>query len=283
VWDWPVLWREMRTWAYGRRIVIVRAIYLLTFVAAAWAIVQYPGPPVAAMAVALLAVISLALVNALSVTSITMERDLGALDLLLASDLSAREVVFGKLAGAIFNTKEMVVLPIVLCGVLWWMGALSLENASYVVGTLLGLDVFAAVLGLHCGMLYERSRTAIAVSLGTLFFLLVGVGLCVAILVAFADPFGNAFTAQLPPFLAFMLGGTIGLWLALCSPRPSAALGLAAILLPLATFWAITSYFLRYTQGVAVVVTAAYGFATLAMLLPALADLDTTIGRNREE
>ena len=69
---------------------------------------------------------------------------------------------------------------------------------------------------------------------------------------------------------------------ALAGHRPSAALGLAAILLPLATFWAITSYFLRYTQGIALVVTAAYGFATLAMLLPAVADLDSTIGRNRE-
>jgi ABC-type transport system involved in multi-copper enzyme maturation permease subunit len=283
VWDRPVLWREMRTWAYGKRIVIVRLFYLLAFGAAAWGVLQSTSGGVAAVAFVSLAAISLALINALGVTSITMERDLGALDLLLVTDLSAREVVFGKLAGAVFNAKEMVLLPLALCAALAWTGVVSLENASYIIGTLLALDIFAAVLGLHCGMLYERSRTAIAVSLGTLLFLLVGVGLCVAILVAFADPFGNAFTAQLPPFLAFMLGGTIGLWLALSSPRPSPALGLASILLPLATFWAITSYFLRYTQGVAVVVTAAYAFATLAMLLPALADLDTTIGRNREQ
>jgi ABC-type transport system involved in multi-copper enzyme maturation permease subunit len=279
VWDWPVLWREVATWAFGRKMVIVRAVYLAAFGAAVWGTIAAPN---AAIPFVALAVPSLALVNALSVTSITMERDLGALDLLLVTDLTPREVVFGKLAGALYNTKEMILLPVALCGWLWWTRQLTAENAGYVIGTLLALDVFAAVLGLHCGMLYERSRTAITVSLGTLFFLLVGVGLCIAILVAFADPFGNAFTAQLAPFLAFMLGGAIGLWRALSSHRPSAALGLAAILLPLATFWAITSYFLRYTQGVALVVTAAYSFATIAMLLPAVADLDSTIGRNRE-
>ena len=279
VWDWPVLWREMATWAFGRKLVIVRALYLAAFAVAVWG---SAAPGNAAVSFVALAVLSLALINALGVTSITMERDLGALDLLLVTDLTPREVVFGKLAGALYNTKEMVLAPVALCVWLWWKRSLSAENASYVIGTLLALDVFAAVLGLHCGMLYERGRTAIAVSLGTLFFLMVGVGLCIAILVAFADPFGNAFSAQLAPFLAFMLGGAIGLWRALANHRPSAALGLAAIILPLATFWAITSYFLRYTQGVALVVTAAYGFATIAMLLPAVADLDSTIGRNRE-
>ena len=31
VWDNPVLWREICTWAYGRKIVIVRLVYLQWF------------------------------------------------------------------------------------------------------------------------------------------------------------------------------------------------------------------------------------------------------------
>ena len=37
VWDNPILWREIRTWAYGRKILAIRLVYLLLFgVAAAW-------------------------------------------------------------------------------------------------------------------------------------------------------------------------------------------------------------------------------------------------------
>ena len=35
VWDNPVVWREMRTWAYGRKILVVRLAYLALFGAAA--------------------------------------------------------------------------------------------------------------------------------------------------------------------------------------------------------------------------------------------------------
>ena len=69
--------------------------------------------------------LSLVLVNAQAVTSLTSERDGKALDLLLVSDLTPREFVFGKLGGAFYNTKEMVLLPAVLCGYLWWMEVLN--------------------------------------------------------------------------------------------------------------------------------------------------------------
>ena len=37
VWDNPILWREIRTWAYGRKILAIRLVYLLLFgVAAVW-------------------------------------------------------------------------------------------------------------------------------------------------------------------------------------------------------------------------------------------------------
>src|SRR5262249_18563710 len=34
VWDYPIIWREMRTWAYGRKVVFVRGAYVLLAAAA---------------------------------------------------------------------------------------------------------------------------------------------------------------------------------------------------------------------------------------------------------
>ena len=58
-------------------------------------------------------VLSLLLVAAQAVTAITSERDTGALDLLLVTDLSAREFIFGKLGGIAYNTKEYLLAAVV--------------------------------------------------------------------------------------------------------------------------------------------------------------------------
>jgi hypothetical protein len=141
------------------------------------------------------------------------------------------------------------------------------------------LDVFVAVLGLHCGMIYQSGRSAILASQGTLFFLFVGVATCIAVLLAFSGSSARAFEVQLAPFLAFMVGGSAGLYFALGAKSPSAAIGWAALICPFATFWAITSYFLGYTLGIFLVTVATYAFATLAMLVPAVAEFDAIIGR----
>ena len=60
--------------------------------------------------------VRLVIVNALAVTSVTNERDGKSLDLLLATDLSPKEFVFGKLGGVFWVTKEMVFLPIETSG-----------------------------------------------------------------------------------------------------------------------------------------------------------------------
>ncbi len=224
---------------------------------------------------ATLLLLSLVLVNAQSVTSMTSERDCRALDLLLVSDLTPKELVFGKLGGIFYNTKEMVLLPAALCGYLWLAGQLSLENLLYVLGGAAVLYFFVAVLGLHAGMNYENSRTAIATSLGTVFFLSLGVATCMRIITAFS----GQTLAQLQPFLVFMLGGGVGLYIALGARNPSTAIGVASFLCPLATFYAITSFLLDYTLGVFLVTAAAYGFTTAAMLIPAVYEFDVATGR----
>ena len=122
VWDNPILWREIRTWAYGKRILVIRLAYWAVFLVCAAALVTTAaqfGPrrcpstriPAIAKPLTALLVVSLILLNALAVTSLTSERDSRALDLLLVTDLSPKEIVFGKLGGAFYNAKEMILLP----------------------------------------------------------------------------------------------------------------------------------------------------------------------------
>jgi hypothetical protein len=214
------------------------------------------------------------LVNAQAVTSVTTERDLHALDLLLVTDLSPKEFVFGKLGGVFYNTKEMILLPMALCAYLWFAGQIAGEDLLYLLGGLAVMDAFVAMLGIHAGMSYGNSRTAIGVSLGTVFFLFVGIATCMRMMIAF-----NSFHWQIQPFLAFMLGGGVGLYAALGSRNPSLAIGIASVLAPIATFWAITSFLLQYTLSVFLVTVATYGFATAAMLVPAIFEFDVATGR----
>ena len=285
VWDNPILWREVCTWAYGRKVVAIRIAYLLIFAALAVAVHfaianTAPGAretllPSAAWPLLPLLFISLVIVNALAVTAVTSERDGQALDLLLATDLSAKEFVFGKLGGVLWVTKEMILLPMLLAGYVWWRGAISLENTIYLVSGLAVMNVFVSMLGLHCGMIYANSRTAISVSLGTVFFLFLGVVTCVFMMISFS----GSFEGQLAPFLAFILGGGVGMYVSLGIRNPSPAIFVASLCVPFATFYAIVSFLLDNSLAVFLVMSAAYGFSTAAMLIPAIFEFDVAMGR----
>ncbi len=285
VWDNPILWRELCTWAYGRKILVVKLIYWLVFAGTAIALLHasQSGQPIpkSAIAVAVLPLflLSLMLLNAQAVISMTTERDAGAMDLLLVSDVTPGEMVFGKLGGVWYNGKDWVVLPLVLCGGLWLGGIVRLENVVYLAGGMLVLFGFVSVLGIHTGMTFPSSRLAIATSLATVFFLAVGVAVCMMIMVAFS----GSFQAQLQPFLAMMVGGGLGLYVVMAFRTPSSAKLLAAFGCPLASFYGITSFLLEYTLGVFLVVVSAYGFATAALLVPMLAEFDVATGRTTAE
>lgn len=284
VWDNPIIWREICTWAYGRRVLVIRLAYLALFAVAATALYSFVNSAEgltrgnAAMALVPLFVVSLLLVNVQAVTSLTSERDVKALDLLLVTDITSNEFVFGKLGGVFFNAKEMVILPVLLCVYLWYPAReISLENLIYLVGGYLVMNVFASMLGVHSGMTYANSRTAIATSLGTVFFLFIGVYVCIRMMIAFS----GSFQFQLLPFAALIFGGGVGLFVALGSRNPSAAMALASGLCPFATFYAITSSMIQppQTLGVFLTIAATYGFTTAAMLIPALYEFDVATGR----
>jgi ABC-type transport system involved in multi-copper enzyme maturation permease subunit len=281
VWDNPIIWREICTWAYGGKILVIRLAYLLLFGLAAGSLywMARQGQLVigtdAAIALGLMFLLSLILVNAQAVTSLTSERDVRALDLLLVTDLTPKEIVFGKLGGVFYNTKEMVVLPLLLCVYLKMTNAVSLENMLFLMIGLAVLYFFVAVLGIHAGITYANSGSAIAVSLGTVFFLSVGVAACMRIMLAFS----GSFQAQFVPFFAYMVLGGVGLYVVLGLRNPSTAIGIASFLCPFATFYAITSYLLGATMAMFLAMITAYGFTTAAMLVPAIYEFDVATGR----
>ncbi|MCP3696929.1 MAG: ABC transporter permease subunit [Planctomycetaceae bacterium] len=296
VWDNPVLWREICTWAYGRKVAVIRVAYLFFFTMAALGLYLTLNSTalaeantglstvLPAMATPLLPffLVSLVIMNALAVNAITNERDGLTLDLLLVTDLTPREFIFGKLGGILWLTKEMVLLPLACCLALWIYGfthnqGISTESLLLLTGVLLVMDIFVTMLGIHCGITYANSRLAITVSMGSVFFLFLGVATCIMVMISFS----GSFQQQLAPFLALILGGSIGLYVSLGFRNPSQAMFWASLLLPFATFHAITSFFIQHNMASFLVISSVYGFTTLAMLMPAIGEFDFAMGRSK--
>lgn len=283
IWNSPVIWREMMTKAYGRKVILIKLAYLVVAGFAIYTIASSPShgglvlgmiTPAGAAFVAL-SLLTMLIVNAQAVTSLTTERDAGTLELLLVTDVTAKEFILGKLGGVLFNSKELILTPLLFIAWYCCQGVVTFENFIYISLGLLTLVLFAAMLGLHSGLSYAISRAAIANSLGTVFFLFVGIFICMILILQARASFG----LQLPSFLVFILGGSLGLWASLTHRNPSPALTLAAGILPFCTFYAITSFLLGQTLGVCLFVVAAYGFTVIAMLVPAVSEFDTALGR----
>lgn len=292
VWTNPILWREVRTWAYGRKVVVIRLAFTLLFLLGGAVIYGQmqdgsafePAArigralPAATLPVAAIGVVSLVLINALAVNAITGERDGLALDLLLVTDLSPREFVFGKLLGVLYVGKEMILLPMGLLVFLAVSGVMTYENMVYAMLGAAILYVFVTMLGIHSGLNYVAGRTATLASLGTVFFLCVGIAICMTIMVSFR----GAFQLQLAPFLVMILGGGAALFASLGWRNPSSAIFLASFTLPLITFYSITQFLLQ-TDHLFVFFSMAvgYGFTVAALMIPALSEFDVSLERDR--
>ncbi|HLJ12731.1 MAG TPA: ABC transporter permease [Planctomycetaceae bacterium] len=284
IWKNPVIWREIRTKAYGHKVALIKLAYLVVFVFAAiyvystrdtaselmLGLISPPG-----FAFVAVGLVALLLVNAQAVTALTSERDAKTLELLLVTDITAKEFIFGKIGGVLYNMLWPVVLP--LAGLVWLtaQGLVTWENFIYVALGFILLTIFAAMLGLHSGLSFDNSRSAIANSLGTMFFLFLGVFVCMMLIVEAR----SSFFQQITSFLVFILGGSMGLWASLTHRNPSSALSAGAFILPFATFYSITGFLLGETLGPWLMVSFAYGFTVLAMLVPAVSEFDVALGR----
>ncbi len=283
VWNLPIIWREICTQAYGRKVGLIKLAY---YIFAVFCILWVNRSPVDApkllgvlstegLVFILLALIGLILVNAQSVTCLTSERDGQTLELLLVTEVTAKEFIYGKLGGVFFNTKEVIAVPLLVASMSYFKGTVGLESLLFVVFGFLNLVLFSAMLGLHSGLSFHNSRSAIMNSLGTMFFLFVGIFICMMLIVEAR----TSFELQLAPFLLFILGGSLGLWLSLTYKTPSPALAICAWTLPFLTFYAITSYLLPDYLFAFLAMTITYGFTTIAMLVPAVSAFDVALGR----
>ncbi|QDT40818.1 ABC-2 family transporter protein [Gimesia alba] len=285
IWPNPVIWREIMTKAYGRKIFVIKLAYFLLAGFTLWAAVTsdavaegtlYLGViPPQGLAFAGIAWLSLVLANTQAVTSITSEKDSKTLELLLVTDISAREFVLGKLGGIFYNSKEVILIPILILLYLVSQGVFSTEGFLCALIGFIALMIFAVVLGLHMGLTYDNSRSAIGGSLGTMFFLFIGIGIFMILLVQAR----SSFALQLQSFLVFIVVGSAALHSALTHRNPSRALAISAWLLPFLTFYAITSFLLGGTLGVLITILFAYGLPVLAMYIPAVSEFDVALGK----
>lgn len=278
-WTNPVLWRELMTRAYGTKPLIIKGAYLLAFALGVAFIYGAPDPSSMASrrtwVLLGLGVLSLILVNAQGVTSLTSERDTGALDLLLVTELSPKQFIYGKLFGVLYNTKEMVALPVLLLAWFAISDQMSGEDATYAITDGLLLAHFSAMLGIHSAITYTNSRAAVANSLGTIFFLLIGIGICAGLIVL-SD---RQFARQLLSFLIFIGAGSVALFASLGSKNPSRAIALVALLTPFWSFYCVISLINGDILAAFLFSAGIYGFALMAMLVPSVSDFDIALGR----
>lgn len=302
VWAYPILWREVRTRAYGRRTLLVKLFYVLVVgLICSYALAQLdePGgrvPFAAAYGLVPVTIFSLLLVGTQAVTAITSERDRNALDLLLVTDLTPKEFIFGKLAGIAWNAALFIVPPLLLAVVYGHFGLLATPPSGHpemltgrnvtalicIVGTLLVFIAFTGVLGIHVGLRNEVSRVGIGNTLGTIFFLSVGTLVCIYLIVI-----NGRFEYQWGSFVLFLAAGCGGMWWVLNGERPSAALTLASFLCPAAIFYSVLNVLIGRPGSVEssdpflpfLVLAGAFGLAIAAMLVPLLSEFDVALGR----
>jgi ABC-type Na+ efflux pump permease subunit len=300
--DNPILWREIVTRAYGRRPLLVKLAYLVFFGLVgwyAWALGTAPGERpafVAAFGLVPVAIISLVLVAAQAATAITSERDTGALDLLLVTDLTPKEFIFGKLGGILYNSKEYILPPLLLVALFAWQGWLATPPPGYeqlrpvrnyeaalcLIGAGLVLTAFTMVLGLHVSLRTPSSRLAILNTLSTIFFLSVGTLVCIYLIII-----NGRFEYQWTSFLVFTVAGVGGLWWVLNGQRPSGALTLAAWFCPFAVLYTVVNVIVGKPGTPEtgdplmpfLVIAAAFGFTIAAMLIPLISEFDIALGR----
>jgi ABC-type Na+ efflux pump permease subunit len=307
VWANPILWREVRTLAYGRRPLLVKLAFGLALAFILYFAVGELNRPggrpgfAAAYGLVPLAVLSLLLVSAQAVTAITSERDNAALDVLLVTDVSPNEFVFGKLLGVLYNTKEYLIPPFLLAVFYAVRGALTRTppdadpGAAFaanfgpllaVAGTLAVLLLFAVVLGLHVSLRVTNSRLAIVNTLATVFFLSVGTLISIYLIVINGGDFANQWLS----FVGFLVVGIGGFLYVLSADRPTPALTLASVLCPVAVFYAAVIILIAKpgTEESAdpmlpfLALGGAFGFSIAAMLVPLLSEFDVALGRTTQ-
>ena len=150
-------------------------------------------------------ILSLLLISAQSVTSITSERDLGSLDLLIITDITPKEFIYGKILGILYNTKEYIVPPLVMVviyGVMDQLGTYAVQGPTYLALAMVILIAFTIMLGIHVALRNNNTRLSALNALGTVFFLSVGTMVSIYLIII-----NGRFEYQWFSFAGFIVAG----------------------------------------------------------------------------
>ena len=268
------------TRAYGTKPLIIKGSYILLFalgVAFFLNLAQGMENPLAQMLCLIpvgLAILSLVLINAQGVTALTSERDTGALDLLLVTELTPKEFIYGKLYGILYNSKEMIALPISGRDFLWWSDWLTGENlVFFLIDYLLLLPLLGharPALRDHLHQQPDGRRQQPGHDL-------LSDGRHPALCVPDRPerPRVRPATAQLPDLHRRRQRGALRL---ARGQEPVAAIALVSLLTPFWTFYCIISLINGDMMAAFLFSAGIYGFALLAMLVPAVSDFDIALG-----
>ncbi|MCP4592211.1 MAG: ABC transporter permease subunit [bacterium] len=218
VWSNPIAWREAATRATAASRGIVRyAIIGGGLFAAAVLLWEYHGGGLTAttarvwlagMVTIEFAIILLVATNT-AATAITKERESQSMDLLLATPLMPKDLVWGKLRGLVSFTVPPLCVPIgsllafgvydLLAGTV--VPVVSIEVWIELAVLLLAYSALACMIGLHFSLRIRRTVKAVMVSVGALSVVCLGAfGLAFEIITSLDS--GGAFIAPFTPFTA---------------------------------------------------------------------------------
>lgn len=219
VWSNPVAWREAKTRGAGggatRWLIVGGGVVACLFVFIRHVGGSLPANQAAAWLAAIIAIqfgITLLVAASTAATAITKERDARTLDILLTTILTSRYVLWGKLRGLVSFCLPMIgtpVLTLLIFGLYGLFGANKPPavwiEAALELGVLMVLfTALACVIGLKVSVTSKNSVTAIMYSVGVL---VVGLGVCTGMDIAFVraarGEFG-AFLATFTPFTSIM-------------------------------------------------------------------------------
>jgi ABC-type transport system involved in multi-copper enzyme maturation permease subunit len=187
--DQPVAWRELRQPMFKSTsvmLVVMVVLPLIALVAAAFKGVDGIGYLFTGSLVAALYVLCAGCLSTAS--GLSGERESRTLDVLLASPLSAREIVAGKVLGTL---RRSLAVPLMVSVVLGLMGPLSFEW-SPVAGLhlfliLVSMVVATAGSGIVLSLICKRTAVAMAMNLGLWLAVWGAIPIMLAILLAISD------------------------------------------------------------------------------------------------
>lgn len=197
VWRNPVAWREAVTRASAASQSIMRYVIVLGGLTAAGVIwfayvfgwEGFTAADARNWLTALILiefVVMLLLATNTAATAITREREANTMELLLATPLTSRYIVRGKLRGLVSFTIPLIAVPFVSVAAFVAYDALARtrqpvlfpEAAIELPALMLVYSAFACMLGLHTSLRSRRTVQAVITSVGTLILLGFGVGSC---------------------------------------------------------------------------------------------------------